>query len=132
MSNVRQTDGKRLDSGERVLKVERVGVGVDPAKLHDLDAVVLDLKVLGRLLGHPAAKVQLVDLAVLVPDGGLVEEDVLATRVARPGLAGRPRVEGGEGVAKVSQLAQIHRSRGDGAVPAAQLLRQPLGSGDLV
>ena len=37
--------------------------------------LVFDLEVFGRLLGDPASKVQLVDLAGLVPHGRLVVED---------------------------------------------------------
>lgn len=55
----RQRDPKGLHRRHGRAKVECVGAVLDPPELHDLLVVVLDLEVLGRLLRHAAAKVQL-------------------------------------------------------------------------
>lgn len=94
LRHVRQRNPEGLNSREGILKVQGVRISIDPSELHDLEArksnlsinslqsaliilthlfpPELDLKVLRRLLRHPATKVQLVHLTVLVPHRRLV------------------------------------------------------------
>jgi hypothetical protein len=94
-----ECNSKCLEGRERILEVKRIGVPVDPTKLHDLKkenklelptlidnqstwystidetylfSTKFNLEVFGRLLRYSSTKIQLIDLRQFVPHWSLV------------------------------------------------------------
>lgn len=97
LRDIRQSDGERLQSAERILKIQRVRVAIYSPELHHLQlfdilfyAIRLesrrnaflyksylstpefDLKILGAFLSYSATEIELVHLAGFVPHGRLI------------------------------------------------------------